>query len=64
MFSLVKVSRLGRPIQAHVSIMVRNSSHFTYVADPPVENMGKINCVFSNLVMVCKTKLLKLFRRD
>jgi len=41
MFSLVKVSRLGRPIQAHVSIMVRNSSHFTYVADPPVENMGE-----------------------
>ena len=41
MFSFVKVSRLRRPIQ-EISIMVRNSSHFTYAPDPPVENMGKV----------------------
>jgi len=40
MFSFVKVSRLRRPIQ-EISIMVRNSSHFTYAPDPPVENMGE-----------------------
>ena len=40
MFSFVKVSRLRRPIQ-EISIMIRNSSHFTYAPDPPVENMGK-----------------------
>jgi len=40
MFSSVKVSRLRRPIQ-EISIMVRNSSHFTYAPDSPVENMGE-----------------------
>merc|ERR1712024_387495 len=40
MFSFVKVSRLRRPIQ-EISIMVRNSSHFTYAPDPPVEYMGE-----------------------
>merc|ERR1712241_1223134 len=40
MFSFVKVSRLRRPIQ-EISIMIRNSSHFTYAPDPPVENMGE-----------------------
>ena len=47
MFSFVKVSRLRRPIQ-EISIMVRNSSHFTYAPDPPVENMGKHICPESN----------------
>ena len=44
MFGLVKISRLGRQIQPQCSVLLRNSSHFTYVPDAPVQDMGKL-CV-------------------
>ena len=44
MFGLVKISRLGRQIQPQFSVLLRNSSHFTYVPDAPVQDMGKF-CV-------------------
>ena len=41
MFGLVKISRLGRQIQPQFSVLLRYSSHFTYVPDAPVQDMGK-----------------------
>jgi len=41
MFGLVKISRLGRQIQPQCSVLLRNSSHFTYVPDAPVQDMGE-----------------------
>jgi len=41
MFGLVKISRLGRQIQPQFSVLLRNSSHFTYVPDAPVQDMGE-----------------------
>ena len=39
---LMKLSRLGKPRATPLSsLMSRNASHFTYVPDAPMENMGK-----------------------
>ena len=38
----MKLSRLGqRNVSPLCSLMSRNASHFTYVPDAPMENMGK-----------------------
>ena len=41
---LMKLSRLGKPRATPLcSLMSRNASHFTYVPDAPMENMGKLD---------------------
>ena len=43
---LMKLSRLGKPkVLPLCSLMSRNASHFTYVPDAPMENMGKPSTV-------------------
>ena len=38
----MKLSRLGQQnVSPLCSLMSRNASHFTYVPDAPMENMGK-----------------------
>jgi len=40
---LMKLSRLGKPRATPLcSLMSRNASHFTYVPDAPMENMGEM----------------------
>ena len=41
---LMKLSRLGTQRATPLcSLMSRNASHFTYVPDAPMENMGKLD---------------------
>ena len=44
MNSLMKLSRIARPNLAGLNQLLssRNSSHFTYVPDAPMENMGEM----------------------
>ena len=46
---LMKLSRLGTAnVKPLCSLMSRNASHFTYVPDTPMENMGKSSLRFSS----------------
>ena len=38
---LMKLSRVNNTIKPMIGVTSRNSSHFTYVPDAPMENMGK-----------------------
>merc|ERR1712012_210621 len=41
MSCLMKLNRVNNSVKPLLSVTVRNSSHFTYAPDPPVENMGE-----------------------
>ena len=38
----MKLSRVNNSVKPLLSVTARNSSHFTYVTDAPMENMGKL----------------------
>ena len=38
----MKLSRVNNSVKPLLSVTARNSSHFTYVPDAPMENMGKL----------------------
>ena len=41
MSCLMKLNRVSSTVKPLLSVTARNSSHFTYVPDAPMENMGE-----------------------
>ena len=61
---LMKLSRLGKPRATPLcSLMSRNASHFTYVPDAPMENMGKQDSLNNGLFILTESNILSVWHQ-
>ena len=61
---LMKLSRLGKPRATPLcSLMSRNASHFTYVPDAPMENMGKQDSLNNDQFILTESNIFSVWHQ-